>query len=135
MDSVDVSFSVKSADNSGTENADSTNAVVNRLLPRYIRERLEEAVNAALMKPPLLPDWEHGGFGNPDCTGTRKNGPAMMLQFNYNTGDGGKLKLTLDLVLAIDLREILRWRLVRIVYCRHGTTVATRASEKETIVG
>ena len=30
----------------------------------------------------------------------------MMVQFNYNTGDGGKLKLTVDLVLAIDLREI-----------------------------
>lgn len=106
VDSVDVSFSVKSADNSGTENAESTNAVVDRLLPRYIHERFEEAVNAALIKLPLLPDWEHGGFGNPDCTGTRKNGPAMMVQFNYNTGDGGKLKLTLDLVLAIDLREI-----------------------------
>ena len=106
VDSVDLSFSVKSAENSITENADSTNAVVDRLLPRYIHERFEEAVNAALMKLPLLSDWEHGGFGNPDCTGTRKNGPAMMLQFIYNTGDGGKLKLTLDLVLAIDLREI-----------------------------
>ena len=35
----------------------------------------------------LLPDWEHGGFASPDCTETRENGPALMLEFNYNDGD------------------------------------------------
>ena len=98
VDSVDLTFSINCSDNA--------NDVVDCLRPSDIHGRFVRAVNYSLMKMTLLRDWEHGGFASPDCTGTRENGPALMLQFNYNQKNGDKLKMTVDLVLAIDLREI-----------------------------
>lgn len=74
--------------------------------PANIYNRFYRVVNDAVMKLRLLPDWEHGGFASPACTGIRQNGPALMMQFNYNKENGESLKLTVDLVLAMDVREI-----------------------------
>ena len=77
--------------------------------PWNVYLRFCRVVNDALIKLTLLPDWQHGGFASPACSGTRENGPALMMQFNYNkeNGENGEnLKLTVDLVLAMDLREI-----------------------------
>ena len=85
---------------------DEEKEVENGMSPTNIFNRFYRVVNDAFMKLRLLPDWEHGGFASPACTGTRENGPALMMQFNYNKENGESLKLTVDLVLAMDVREI-----------------------------
>ena len=114
VDRVDLTFSINRSDN--------TSDVVDGIRPSHIQERFVKAVNASLMKMTLLPDWEHGGFASPDCTGTRENGPALMLQFNYNLENGEKLKMTVDLVLAIDLREIYDGDLEEVCVVHMGPT-------------
>ena len=96
--------------------------VTNDIGPNRIHGRFAKTVNDALMKMTLLPDWEHGGFASPDCTGARQNGPALMMQFNYKLENGEKLKMTVDLVLAIDLREIYDGDLEEVCALHMGST-------------
>ena len=116
VDVVDVVFKITDEDDGSgeynenhdqeEEEDDEEKEVENGMLPTNIYNRFYRVVNDAFMKLRLLPDWEHGGFASPACTGTRENGPALMMQFNYNKENGGSLKLTVDLVLAMDVREI-----------------------------
>ena len=123
VDVVDVVFKITDEDDGSGEynenhdqeeqeeedDDDEEKEVENGMSPTNIFNRFYRVVNDAFMKLRLLPDWEHGGFASPACTGTRENGPALMMQFNYNkeNGENGEnLKLTVDLVLAMDLREI-----------------------------
>ena len=93
-------------DDDDDDDDDDEEDVETGMSPWNVYLRFCRVVNDALIKLTLLPDWQHGGFASPTCSGTRENGPALMMQFNYNKENGENLKLTVDLVLAMDLREI-----------------------------
>ena len=100
---------VQKEEEEGDDDDDDEKEVETGMSPWNVYLRFCRVVNDALIKLTLLPDWQHGGFASPACSGTRENGPALMMQFNYNkeNGENGEnLKLTVDLVLAMDLREI-----------------------------
>lgn len=98
------------------------NTVFEGVQPTHIFGWFYRAVNDSLKKMPLLPNWKHGGFASPECTGTRKNGSALMMQFIYDMENGDKLNVNVDLVLAIDLREIYDGDLTELCVVHMGPT-------------
>ncbi len=74
--------------------------------PRDMNEKLIAAMKETLSEMTLPDGWTHGGYGSPDFSGTRCNGPSVTAMFCYKE----EKHISLDVSIAFPLTSQLHQR-------------------------